>query len=96
MLPKSTRIESERIGAVVARGDAEIGCQQISELLPISGIEYVGPLPRGVQRVTVFSAGVANGAKEREGARALMEFLTSSAVEPVIVKTGLEPVRARR
>ena len=55
---KSQRIEGERVGDVVARGDAEIGFQQISELLPIEGIDYVGPLPDEVQRVTVFSAGI--------------------------------------
>src|SRR5688572_15503130 len=59
---KSRRIESERVGTVVARGDAEIGFQQVSELLPIAGIDYVGPLPDAVQRVTVFSAGIAAAA----------------------------------
>jgi molybdate transport system substrate-binding protein len=69
---KSLRIERERVGAVVARGDAEIGFQQVSELLPIAGIDYVGPLPAEVQRVTVFSAGIAVGAKSPEAARALI------------------------
>src|SRR5882724_3542915 len=58
VLSKCRRIERERVGAVVARGEAEIGFQQVSELLPIQGIEYVGPIPAEVQRVTVFSAGV--------------------------------------
>lgn len=89
---KSQRIESERVGTVVARGDAEIGFQQISELLPIEGIEYVGPLPPEVQRVTVFSAGVAVGAQDPEAARALIQFLSSPAVAPAITKSGLEPV----
>ena len=74
MRAKSQRIERERVGAVVARGEAEIGFQQISELLPIGGIDYVGPLPAEVQRVTVFSAGVAVGAKSPEAARALIRF----------------------
>jgi molybdate transport system substrate-binding protein len=89
---KSRRIESERVGAVVARGDAEIGFQQISELLPIAGIELVGPLPAGAQRVTIFSAGLATGAKEAAAARQLIAFLQSPAVAAVIAKTGLEPV----
>src|SRR6266566_3596023 len=64
IMGKSKRIDGERVGAVVARGDAEIGFQQISELLPVPGIDYVGPLPGDAQQVTVFSAGVATGAKE--------------------------------
>jgi len=93
VLPKSRRIESERVGNVVARGDAEIGFQQISELLPIAGIEYLGPLPASLQRVTVFSAGIASGAKSPEAARALIQFLRSSDVRPVVIKTGLEPIQ---
>jgi molybdate transport system substrate-binding protein len=89
---KCKRIASEPVGAVVARGDAEIGFQQISELLPVPGIDYVGPLPPEVQRVTVFSAGVAVGAKKPDAARTLIKFLASPAVAPAIKKTGLEPV----
>lgn len=89
---KSRRIDSERVGTVVARGDAEIGFQQVSELLPIPGIDYVGPLPAEVQRVTIFSAGVATGARAPDAARALLTFLTSPAVAPAITKSGLEPV----
>src|SRR5262249_60415776 len=86
------RIERERVGAVVARGDAEIGFQQISELLPIAGIEVVGPLPPELQRVTVFAAGVAAHAKYPDAARAFIQFLASPAAAKVVVKTGLELV----
>ena len=92
---KSRRIESERVGTVVARGDAEIGFQQVSELLPIPGIDYVGPLPPEVQQVTVFSAGVAVGAREPEAGRALIKFLASPAAAPAITKSGLEPVTSQ-
>lgn len=92
---KSQRIVSERVGTVVERGDAEIGFQQVSELLPIEGLDYVGPLPEGTQKVTVFSAGVAVGAKDPEGARALIKFLASPAVYPAIKKNGLEPATAK-
>ena len=88
---KCKKIASEPVGAVVARGDAEIGFQQISELLPVPGIEYVGPLPPGAQKVTVFSAGVAAGAKEPDAARALIKFFASPAAASVVAKTGLEP-----
>ena len=89
---KSRRIESERVGTVVARGDAEIGFQQVSELLPIPGLDYVGPLPEAVQRVTVFSAGIATNAKNLAAARALIRYLTSAEVAPTIRKSGLEPI----
>jgi molybdate transport system substrate-binding protein len=91
---KAKRIESERVGTVVARGDAEIGFQQVSELLPIPGIDYVGPLPAAVQRVTTFSAGVAVKSKAPDAAKALIDFLMSPAAAPAIAKTGLEPVAA--
>ena len=59
----------ERVGAVIARGEVEIGFQQISELLPVAGIDYVGPLPADAQRVTVFSAGLVAGAPASDAAR---------------------------
>jgi molybdate transport system substrate-binding protein len=90
VLPKSKNAQGERVGVLVARGDAEIGFQQISELLPEPGITYVGPLPEGVQRVTIFSAGIVVGAKQPDAARALVRFLASPAAFPVITSTGLE------
>ncbi|MSO19329.1 MAG: ABC transporter substrate-binding protein [Acidobacteria bacterium] len=92
---KSQRIVSERVGDVVARGDAEIGFQQVSELLPIAGLDYVGPLPDGAQKVTVFSAGIAVNAKDPAGARQLIQYLASPAVHPAIVKYGLEPTTSK-
>jgi molybdate transport system substrate-binding protein len=89
---KSHRIDRERVGAVVARGEAEIGFQQVSELLPIQGIDFVGPLPPEVQRPTVFSAGVTTGAKEPDVARAFIKFLASPSASPVIVKNGIDPI----
>lgn len=87
---KSRRIEGEPVAAVVARGDAEIGFQQISELLPVPGIEYAGPLPAEVQRVTVFTAGVVASSTHAEAARALIQFLASSDAAATITKSGLE------
>ena len=64
---KTTPVKpGEPVGAVVARGDAEIGFQQISELIPVKGIQYLGPLPPEIQNVTVFSGGVHSG---KEGGR---------------------------
>lgn len=92
---KILRIERERVGAVVARGDAEIGFQQISELLPIAGIDYVGPLPAEVQRITTFTAGVTVGARSPEAGRALIRFFTSPEGKQAMLKYGMEPINAR-
>lgn len=91
VMPKSRRIEGERVGAVVARGEAEIGFQQVSELLPVPGINYVGPLPPEVQKVAVFSAGVTVGAGDADAAHALIRFLASPEAAYAITKSGMEP-----
>jgi molybdate transport system substrate-binding protein len=82
---------SEPVGEVVARGDAEIGFHQLSELLPVKGIEILGPLPAELQNITVYSGGVHTGTKENEAARVLVRFLTTPAVAPALKRHGLEP-----
>ncbi len=78
------------IGTIVASGGAEIGFQQVSELVHIPGIDYIGPLPPDIQCVTVFSCGLQAGASQREAAKALMGFLTTPAAKNVMTKHGLE------
>ena len=96
VLPKSRRVVGERVGAVVARGEAEIGFQQISELLPVPGIDFVGPLPSALQRTTVFSAGIAAKAENPDAARAFIRFLASPDAAGAIRKAGLEPITTGR
>ncbi|MBM3529606.1 MAG: ABC transporter substrate-binding protein [Alphaproteobacteria bacterium] len=79
------------IGSIVATGEAEIGFQQISELVHIGGIDVVGPLPAEIQCITRFCCGVHSGAKNPDGARALARFLAAPARLPVMKKHGLEP-----
>ena len=92
LLAKSRKIESEPVAAVVARGEAEMGFQQISELRPVPGVEVVGPLPPAVQRVTVFSAAAGVGSANPTGGRALIAFLSSSAASATIARSGMDPV----
>ena len=92
MASKSRRIEGERVGAVVARGEAELAFQQTSELLPVPGIDYVGPLPSDVQRVSVFSAAVTAHASNADAAGSLIRFLASPEVAATVSATGLDPV----
>ena len=89
---KSLLVVGERVAAVVARGDLEIGFQQISEILSIPGAEFAGPIPEELQLVTTFSAGIPNTAENREGARRLLNYLSSEEAAPRIAETGLEPL----
>jgi molybdate transport system substrate-binding protein len=79
------------VGEVVAKGEAEIGIQQISELLPVAGIEIVGSLPDALQKITTFSGGVLTAAKQPTVAAALLKFVATES--PRLLKPkGLEPV----
>jgi molybdate transport system substrate-binding protein len=82
----------ERVGAVIARGEAEIGFQQMSELLPVPGIAHVTPLPGEVQKVSVFSAGIAGTTSDSTVARAVIKYLASPKAAGAITKSGLEPI----
>ena len=79
------------VGTIVASGDAEIGFQQVSELVHIPGIDYIGPLPADVQCITVFSCGLQTGAPQPDAAKALVAFLATPAAVAVMQKHGLEP-----
>jgi molybdate transport system substrate-binding protein len=92
---KSRKVEADPVGGVVAKGEAEIGFQQISELLPLKGIDVVGELPPGAQRVAVFAAGIPVTSKHPEAATALIRWLASPAAYPVIRNSGLEPAESR-
>ncbi|MFC7462967.1 substrate-binding domain-containing protein [Hydrogenophaga defluvii] len=86
------KILSERVGAVVARGDAELGFQQVSELIYFKELDFIGTLPDEVQQTIFFSAGLVQGAQQPELARQLLHFLTSPAVAETVRATGLDPV----
>lgn len=93
VLPKSRLIGGgERVGTVVARGELDIGFQQMSELLPVPGIAHITPLPPEVQKVSAFMAGVGANSPDTACARKVIEFLSSAAAHPAIANSGLEPV----
>jgi len=92
MKDKAKKIPATPVAEIVARGEAELGFQQISELKPVAGIDIVGPLPDELQKVTVFSAGVASASKEPGAGKTLIKFLASPAARDTIVKSGLEPI----
>jgi molybdate transport system substrate-binding protein len=79
------------VGVLLAAGKADIGLQQISELVPIPGVDIVGPLPGDLQKMTTFSAGICTGSAAADTARALAEYLAAPAALPVMQRQGLEP-----
>jgi len=79
------------VGLIVERGEAEIGVQQIAELMAVPGIDFVGPLPRELQSVTPFTAGIPANALHPEAGRALIDFLVTPAAKQVIKSKGLDP-----
>jgi len=90
------RILSERVGAVVARGDAELGFQQVSELIYFKELDFIGTLPDEVQQTIFFSAGLVKDSRQAELAAHLARFLSSAAVAEIVRATGLEPAAVKR
>lgn len=82
------------VGSLVAKGEAEIGFQQLAELIHLPGIDLLGPLPDAVQITTVFSGGIASHAQQPDAARALLAFLASAAAAPAKQRQGMEPAGA--
>src|SRR5271155_2080677 len=79
------------VAPLIANGDADLGFQQLSELIGQQGIEVVGPLPPEIQAVTVFSAGVASASADPEAARALVAYLRSVETDAAKRRHGMEP-----
>ncbi|MDH4125219.1 MAG: substrate-binding domain-containing protein [Gammaproteobacteria bacterium] len=90
--PKSRRIVGDRVGSIVARGDVEIGFQQVSELLPIEGTDFVAPIPEEFQKVTVYAAGITPGSQHRAEAGLLLAYFVSPDVAQTVAATGLVPL----
>jgi molybdate transport system substrate-binding protein len=82
----------EMVGPVLVRGEAEIGVQQPAELLPVAGIEIIGPLPEALRQTIVYGATVFTGSTQREANQAFIEFMRSHAAREVLHETGLDPV----
>ena len=94
MKPKSKQtVSGTRVGQYLARGEADLGFQQVSEFLHESGIEFVGPLPPDVQNYTNYSSAVFAAAKARAAAKALQAHLSGPGATEAIRKYGMEPAR---
>lgn len=89
---KSSLVSDEPVGAAVARGDVQLGFQQLSELKPVPGIDIVGLIPDDVQKMTLYSGGVTRTSAHPEEAAALLQYLSSPAARLAIQESGLTPV----
>ena len=92
MPARGSMIERLPVAEQVAKGDYEVGLQQVAELLPVPGVTYVGKLPEDVQSVTRFAAGIPVNAEHPTQARALLHYLASPEAQPVVQSTGLDSV----
>jgi molybdate transport system substrate-binding protein len=90
---KTRLVDGVPVAEVVAKGEAEIGMQQINVILPVAGADYVGPLPAELQGYVNFAVGVLAVSKERDAAQALVKFMASAEAAPLIRKSGMEPLR---
>jgi molybdate transport system substrate-binding protein len=88
---RKATISDSYVGAIAARGEAELAVQQISELMPVAGIDIVGPLPGDLQKISVFSGGVFTAAKNPAGAAKLVSYLASPELAPILARKGLSP-----
>lgn len=79
------------VGSLVAQGDADLGFQQLSELIHVQGIAVLGPLPPEIQNVTVFAAGIASASKQPDATGDLIAYLTSAETAAVKQAQGMEP-----
>ena len=97
--PKSRKVRGppsgEPVAQVVARGEAEIGFQQVAELIRVPGITFVGPLPAEVQPPIFFAGALTHTVQQPEAAGALIRFLASPEAAPTIAQAGLMPVTER-
>jgi molybdate transport system substrate-binding protein len=80
-----------RVAQSLASGEADLGFQQVSELVHETGIDFLGPLPADIQNITVYSSGIRSGSNASEPAKALQAFLSAPAAAPVIRKNGMDP-----
>jgi molybdate transport system substrate-binding protein len=79
------------VGALVARGEVELGFQQLSELMHLSGIDVIGPLPPAIQIITTFSAGLCANSMQGDAARSLLDFMASPSSTAAKRRHGMEP-----
>jgi len=88
---KTKLVDGVPVAELVAKGEVELGMQQINVILPVAGVDYIGPLPSELQGYVPFAVGLLAVSKEPEAAQAMIRFMTSPEAAPLIRKSGMEP-----
>jgi molybdate transport system substrate-binding protein len=88
---KTKFIDGIPVADVVARGEVEIGLQQINVIIPVKGADYIGPLPKELQETVKFAAAALTVSKQPEVARAFLQFIASAEAAPLLRKSAMEP-----
>jgi molybdate transport system substrate-binding protein len=78
------------VGSLVAKGNAELGFQQLSELMNLEGISVLGPLPPAIQTITIFSGGISSNCAQPEEARALLDYMAAPTASPIKQQHGMD------
>jgi molybdate transport system substrate-binding protein len=89
--PKTKFINGLPVAEAVAKGEVEIGLQQINVIIPVEGADYIGPLPKELQDTVRFSGGVLTVSKQKELARAFLNFIASADAGPLLRRSAMEP-----
>ena len=90
-IEEQDQARGQRSAEIVAKGEAEIGLQQINVILPMAGVDYVGPLPAELQGCVEFAVGGLAVSKQPDAAQAMVKFVSSPEAAPLIRKGGMEP-----
>jgi molybdate transport system substrate-binding protein len=88
---KTKFINGLPVAEVVAKGDVEVGLQQINVIIPVEGADYIGPLPKELQETVRFAAGVLTVSKQKDLARAFLNFIASADAGPLLRRSAMEP-----
>jgi molybdate transport system substrate-binding protein len=89
--PKTKFIDGLPVAEAAAKGEVEIGLQQINVIVPVEGADYIGPLPKELQDTVRFSGGVLTVSKQKKLARGFLNFIASADAGPLLRRSGMEP-----
>lgn len=93
--PKAKLKKGGHVADLIVSGEAELGLHQISEIVPVKGVAWVGPLPKEIQSITTYAGGLSASAKDKGAAEAMIKYLSSGDAAAVLTSKGMEPASMR-